>query len=146
MCKPKGNYPQRKCFCLNLIDLKLAFFSFDGFILVYWENLHSKTHTVCVCVYLGIAILPGKYSPRSSWIHICLRDQNHSEGAVQGSQGKAILVWQEWCLFIKSPFRTVLGMCTGGWSHDACGSQRSILCSESGLVKPWSRLPFRFRF
>lgn len=50
MCKPKGNYPQRKCFCLNLIDLKLAFFSFDGFILVYWENLHSKTHTVCVCV------------------------------------------------------------------------------------------------
>lgn len=139
----------------QLSPKEVFLFKFNWFkisVLFFWW-LHScllgkfaQQNTYCVCVYLGIAILPGKYSPRSSWIHICLRDQNHSEGAVQGSQGKAILVWQEWCLFIKSPFRTVLGMCTGGWSHDACGSQRSILCSESGPVKPWSRLPFRFRF
>lgn len=38
---------------MNLIDLKLAFFFFDGFIFVYWENIYNKKFFIfCVCIWV----------------------------------------------------------------------------------------------
>lgn len=128
---------------MNLIDLKLAFFSFDGFILVYWENIHNKKPpTFCVCTWVLLFSMANMGHKAPGYIFASEARTTRKELLFRAPTERLSWLDKSDVGIYRHLFRAVLGVCLD-WgaavlvSHSRTQFVRQVSLSSWGAGSPF---------